>query len=152
LIPTRKNIQGKKFVFSIINLALKPFGINNYIFLHVFFLPIAMASVILFNDNCPFACTPMAEAQTFEMSGPTQLLAPAQQSSENDSWLSSLSFSEYNNSRYGFGIQYPSDWQVVSIPNSSLSPPITGNATEVIAQIKSPFDLQERTDDLVTLV
>ena len=137
---------------SINNFALKPFRINNkYIFLHVFFFIIAMASVMLLHDNCPFACTPIAEAQTFDTSGPTQLTGPAQQSPENDSWSSSLSFSEYNNSRYGFRIQYPSDWQVIPIPNSSLSPPITENNTEVIARIKSPLDPQERMEDLVTV-
>lgn len=138
-------------MFSIIIFALKLFEINKYIFFSVFLFTIAMTLVILFNDSCPFACIPVAEAQPLEMSGLEQLTDPAQKSSENDSSMSSMSFSEYNNSRYGFRLKYPSDWQVVSIPNSSLSSPITENTSEVIAQIKSPFDSQERTEDLVTI-
>lgn len=85
------------------------------------------------------------------MSEPVQTLSPTQQPSGNISLGSSLSFSEYNNSRYGFKIQYPSNWQLVSITNSSVLPSISDNTTEIIARFKSPFDPQERMEDLVTI-
>ena len=61
-------------------------------------------------------------------------------------------FSEYNNSKYGFKIQYPSDWKVNSTANDSLSsPPITGASTDVVANITSPSDLQRGRQGLVTI-
>lgn len=62
-----------------------------------------------------------------------------------------LSFSEYSNSKYGFEIQYPSDWQIISIANGSLSSSITGTSTDVIVRIRSPPDPQNGTQDLVTI-
>ncbi|MGB7632682.1 MAG: hypothetical protein WBL68_03070, partial [Nitrososphaeraceae archaeon] len=85
------------------------------------------------------------------MTEPVQTVSPTQQPSGNISLGSSLSFSEYNNSRYGFKVQYPSNWQLVSITNSSVLPSITNNTTEIIARFKSPFDPQERTEDVVTI-
>ena len=93
----------------------------------------------------------MSKGQTLQMSEPVQTVSPTQQPSGNISLGSSLSFSEYNNSRYGFKVQYPSNWQVVSITNSSVLPSITNNTTEIIARFKSPFDPQERTEDVVTI-
>ena len=85
-----------------------------------------------------------------------QVPGALQQSSENmSSSLSSASlapFSEYNNSKYGFKIQYPSDWKVNSTANDSLSsPPITGASTDVVASIASPSDLQRGRQGLVTI-
>ena len=61
-------------------------------------------------------------------------------------------FSEYNNSKYGFKIQYPSDWKVNSTANDSLSSqPITGASTDVVANITSPSDLQRGRQGLVTI-
>ena len=85
-----------------------------------------------------------------------QVPGPLQQSSENmSSSLSSTSlppFSEYNNSKYGFKIQYPSDWKVNSTANDSLSSPaITGASTDVVASITSPSDLQRGRQGLVTI-
>ena len=85
-----------------------------------------------------------------------QVPGALQQSSENmSSSLSSASlapFSEYNNSKYGFKIQYPSDWKVNSTANDSLSsPPITGASTDVVASITSPSDLQRGRQGLVTI-
>jgi hypothetical protein len=85
-----------------------------------------------------------------------QVPGTLQQSSENmSSSLSSTSlppFSEYNNSKYGFKIQYPSDWKVNSTANDSLSsPPITGASTDVVASITSPSDLQRERQGLVTI-
>ncbi|MGB7663519.1 MAG: FxLYD domain-containing protein [Nitrososphaeraceae archaeon] len=85
------------------------------------------------------------------MSEPVQTVSPTQQPSGNISLGSLLSFSEYNNSRYGFKVQYPSNWQVVSITNSSVLPSITNNTTEIIARFKSPFDPQERIEDVLTI-
>ena len=85
------------------------------------------------------------------MTEPVQTVSPTQQPSGNISLGSSLSFSEYNNSRYGFKVHYPSNWQLVSITNSSVLPSITNNTTEIIARFKSPFDPQERTEDVVTI-
>ena len=69
--------------------------------------------------------------------------------------LSSTSLSpffEYNNSKYGFKIQYPSDWKVNSTANNSRSsPPITGSSTDVVANITSPSDLQRGRQGLVTI-
>ena len=85
-----------------------------------------------------------------------QVPGAPQQSSENmSSSLSSISlppFSEYNNSKYGFKIQYPSDWKVNSTANDSLSSPaITGASTDVVASITSPSDLQRGRQGLVTI-
>ena len=61
-------------------------------------------------------------------------------------------FSEYNNSKYGFKIQYPSDWKVNSTANDSLSsPPITGASTDAVASIASSSDLQRGRQGLVTI-
>ena len=85
-----------------------------------------------------------------------QVPGALQQSSENmSSSLSSTSlppFSEYNNSKYGFKIQYPSDWKANSTANDSLSSPaITGASTDVVASITSPSDLQRGRQGLVTI-
>ena len=85
-----------------------------------------------------------------------QVPGALQQSSENmSSSLSSTSlppFSEYNNSKYGFKIQYPSDWKVNSTANDSLSSlAITGASTDVVASITSPSDLQLGRQGLVTI-
>ena len=85
-----------------------------------------------------------------------QVPGALQQSSENmSSSVSSTSlphFSEYNNSKYGFKIQYPSDWKVNSTANVSLSSPlITGASTDVVASITSPSDLQRGRQGLVTI-
>ena len=85
-----------------------------------------------------------------------QVPGALQQSSENmSSSLSSTSLSpffEYNNSKYGFKIQYPSDWKVNSTANNSRSsPPITGSSTDVVANITSPSDLQRGRQGLVTI-
>ena len=86
----------------------------------------------------------------------SQVPGALQQSSENmSSSVSSTSlapFSEYNNSKYGFKIQYPSDWKVNSTANDSLSSqPITGASTDVVANITSPSDLQRGRQGLVTI-
>ena len=85
-----------------------------------------------------------------------QVPGALRQSSENiSSSLSSTSLAplfEYNNSKYGFKIQYPSDWKVNSTANDSLSsPPITGASTDVVANITSPSDLQRGRQGLVTV-
>ena len=85
-----------------------------------------------------------------------QVPGALRQSSENiSSSLSSTSLAplfEYNNSKYGFKIQYPSDWKVNSTVNDSLSsPPITGASTDVVANITSPSDLQRGRQGLVTV-
>ena len=85
-----------------------------------------------------------------------QVPGALQQSSENmSSSLSSTSlppFSEYNNSKYGFKIQYPSNWKVNSTANDSISSlPITGASTDVLASITSPSDLQRGRQNLVTI-
>ena len=95
-----------------------------------------------------FSSTP--NEQTLQVPGALQ------QSSENmSSSVSSTSlphFSEYNNSKYGFKYQYPSDWKVNSTANDSLSSPvITGASTDVVANITSPSDLQRGTEGLVTI-
>jgi hypothetical protein len=155
LIQTRTKNQGKKFVFSFVNLTLQSLRIYHYTILPVFFsiiaMILAMTLVILSNDNHPFVGIQVAKAQTFHTSGTIQMPGLTQQTSGNISGVSSLSLSEYNNSKYGFRIQYPSDWQVISIANSSLSSSFTGTPSEVIARIRSPSGLQQGTQDLVTI-
>jgi hypothetical protein len=111
----------------------------------------AIALVIFSDYLYPLVCIQISKGQTSHMSVPEQTLGPNQQTSGNISLMSSPSLSEYNNSRYGFGFQYPSDWQEASIANSSLTPSVTENTTEVIARIKSPFDPVEKTEVLVTI-
>jgi hypothetical protein len=97
----------------------------------------------------------VTEGQTFQVPGLKQVPGPIQQTSGNISSASSLlSFSEYNNSKYGFKIQYPSDWQVISIANDSLSSSssfITGTPSDVIVRIGSPPDQQKGIQDLLTI-
>ena len=92
----------------------------------------------------------ISNEQTLQVPG-----APQQSSENMSSSLSSISlppFSEYNNSKYGFKIQYPSDWKVNSTANDSLSSPaITGASTDVVASITSPSDLQRGRQGLVTI-
>ena len=95
----------------------------------------------------------VTKGQTFQVPGLIQVPGPIQQTSGNISSASSLlSFSEYNNSKYGFKIQYPSDWQVISIANDSLSSSsITGTPSDVIVRIRSPSDQQHGIQDLLTI-
>ena len=138
-------------MFSYIDSALKSIVVYDYILLPVILFTISLVLVIFSNYFCPFDCIQISKGQTLQMSEPVQTVSPTQQPSGNISLGSLLSFSEYNNSRYGFKVQYPSNWQVVSITNSSVLPSITNNTTEIIARFKSPFDPQERIEDVLTI-
>ena len=138
-------------MFSYIDSALKSIVVYDYILLPVFLFTVSLVLVIFSNYFCPFDCIQISKGQTLQMSEPVQTVSPTQQPSGNISLGSLLSFSEYNNSRYGFKVQYPSNWQVVSITNSSVLPSITNNTTEIIARFKSPFDPQERIEDVLTI-
>ena len=143
-------------MFSSIEMTLQSLRICHYPFLLVLLLIMTMALVLLPNDHRLFPGIQVTNAQTLNLPEPTQNSGPIQQSSGNmSSSPSSTSlppFSEYNNSKYGFKIQYPSNWQVNSTANDSLSSPaITGASTDVIASITSPSDLQRGRQGLVTI-
>jgi hypothetical protein len=138
-------------VFSSVTITLQSLRIYRYTFLPGFLLIMTMALVIISNGYLLFPGIQVTQAQTFHKPEPIQMPDPIQQASENISSASSLSISEYNNSKHGFKIQYPSDWEVISIANGSLPSSVTGTPTDVIARIRSPSDLQHGTQDLVTI-
>ena len=139
-------------MFSSIEMTLQSLRICHYPFLLVLLLIMTMALVVLPSDHRLFPGIQVTNAQTLNLPEPTQNSGPIQKSSGNmSSSPSSQSFSEYNNSKYGFKVQYPSNWQVISHANSSVSPSITSTPSDVIVRITSPSDMQQGMKGLVTV-
>ena len=140
LIHTHTKYQGKKLVFSSIEMTLQSLRIYHYPFLLVLLLIMTMALVVLPSDHRLFPGIQVTNAQTLNLPEPTQNSGPIQKSSGNmSSSPSSQSFSEYNNSKYGFKVQYPSNWQVISHTNSSLFPSINCTSSDVMVPYHNSF-------------
>ena len=139
-------------MFSSIEMTLQSLRIYHYPFLLVLLLIMTMALVVLPSDHRLFPGIQVTNAQTLNLPEPTQNSGLIRQSSGNmSSSPSSQSFSEYNNSKYGFKVQYPSNWQVISHANSSVSPSIISYPSDVIVRITSPSDMQQGMQGLVTV-
>ena len=139
-------------MFSSIEMTLQSLRICHYPFLLVLLLIMTMALVLLPNDHRLFSGIQVTNAQTLNLPEPTQNSGPIQQLSGNLSLPpSSQSFSEYNNSKYGFKVQYPSNWQVISHANNSASSSNTSTPSDVIVRITSPSDMRQGMQGLVTV-